>query len=69
MFFLKVWAQNVGVHYTQECIICGKIWYVDVAPGWGKEGEGYRSCFLQGPKHVDKVSDKERSVIFLDTES
>lgn len=25
---LKVWAKNVGAHYTQECIIHGKIRYV-----------------------------------------
>ena len=26
----KVWAKNVGVHYTQEHIIRGKIWATDV---------------------------------------
>ena len=25
IFFLKVWAQNVGVHYTQEHIIHSKM--------------------------------------------
>ena len=25
-FFLKVWAQNMGAHYTLECIVHSKIW-------------------------------------------
>ena len=25
-FSLKVWAKNMGMHYTQEHVIHGKIW-------------------------------------------
>ena len=32
IFFLNVWAKNVGAHYTWELITHSQIWYISDIP-------------------------------------